>query len=325
MLGGFWHAAVRTRFVLTAKPLHLGTAIMIHKTCLAVLSFLLPAAISGCGLYTPAKDPFTDDTPSAAGTSKQGNYESGIVNHVTCEIAQGLSQAKGLKLPWLDKWGTTVTQSITVEDQSGLAPGLSLLTPLQNVIFPFPAGFPGGGNVVSPQSFSLNFGVTASANGLRTETIQYTFRNKDILRYTDPETCSSDHPGVMIDGDLKIREFIYDKAVIAALGNASLKGSGPLAYQLPVFNTFTEEITFVAAYGGSFTPTWHLARITANTSSNLAVAERTNTNDLIITLGPVDPHQPANGPVQLVMSAMNQHNARVAASAIAVSIQGQAH
>jgi hypothetical protein len=298
---------------------------MTRKIRLALFALVVPGAVAGCGVYTPAKDPFTDDAPSASGTTKQGNYESGIVNHVTCEIAQGLDEARRLSLPWLDKWGTTVTQTITVEDQTGLAPGISLITPLQNIIFPFPAGFPGGGNVVNPQSFSLSFGGTASANGLRTETIQYTFRNKDILRYTDPRTCVSEQPGVMIDGDLKIREFIYDKATIAALGNASLVGSGPLAWQLPVFNTFTEEITFVAAYGGSFTPTWKLARISANTSSNLVVAERTNTNDLIITLGPLDPKQPANSPVQLISAAMNQHNARVQAAAIAVSIQGQTH
>jgi hypothetical protein len=284
-------------------------------------AFLVAGALAACGTYTPAKDPFTDDAPTAFGTTKQGNYESGIVNHVTCEIAQGLGEASRLNLPWLEKWGTTVTQTITVEDQTGLSPGISTLTPLKNVIFPFPTG----GNVTSPQSFSLNFGITASANALRTETIQYTFRNKDILKYTDPQTCANGKLGIMIDGDLKIREFIYDKATIASLGNASLVGGGPQAWQLPVFNTFTEEITFVAAYGGSFTPTWKLARLSANTSSNLVVTERTNTNDLIITLGPLDPKQPKNGPVQLIATAMNQHNARVQAAAIAVSITGQSH
>jgi hypothetical protein len=313
--------------------------------CFGPFVLILTAGLAGCGLYTPDKDPFTGDAPNASGTTRQGNYESLIVNHITCEIAQGLHDAESLKLPWLKTWGTTVTQTITQEDQSGLAPGISAITPLHNVIFPFATG----GNVLSPQSFSLNFGGTASANALRTEAIQYTFRNSDILYYTDanPDGCASLQSGVMIDGDLKIREFIYDKAVIARLGNASLRVDVPPdlpPWKLPPFNTFTEEITFIAAYGGSFTPTWHLARITANASSNLAIAQRTNTNDLVITLGPIKCPEPlgrparirskdasppcppsTESPVQLVDAAMNQHNSRVQAAAIAISIQGQTH
>jgi hypothetical protein len=188
----------------------------------------------------------------------------------------------------------------------------------------------------------MNIGGTAAANSLRTETIQYTFKNSDIIKYYDP-ICASEIDGVMIDGDLKIREFIYDKALIAASGNASLVGTGPDAWKLVPFNTFTEEITFVAAYGGSVTPTWKLARFSANSSSNLLVSERTNTNDLIITLGPLKAPTPPpcccpkpamcpkptpdnlNGPVILADSAMNQHQARVQAAAIAVSITGQTH
>lgn len=309
------------------------------------LVFFLTALIASCGTYTPDKDPFTSDAPTADDAlTRQGNYEIGIVNHVTCEIGKGLKQAQILNLPWLENWGTTVTQTITVEDQTGLSPGISAVTPLNNIVFPFSSG----GNVISAQSFSLNFGGTASANSLRTETIQYTFRNEDILKYFNP-TCDKRIRGVMIDGDLKIREFIYDKAIVAASGNASLVGSSQFAWQLPPFNTFTEEITFVASYGGSFTPTWHLARLTANTSANLIVGQRTNTNDLIITLGPLKCPQPqpkrpkhdvpaappANapvscpppekGPVVLVDTAMAQHQARVQANAIAVSVTGQSH
>lgn len=246
------------------------------------------AFTASCGTYTPDKDPFSSDEPTKEDAlTRQGNYEIGIVNHVTCEIGQGLVEAQKLQLPWLSEWGTTVSQSITVEDQSGLSPGITAATPLQNKLFPFPTG----GTVVSPQSFSWSVGGTASANALRTETIQYTFKNQDILNNYSSH-CIDSVKGVMIDGDLKIRQFIYDKAEVAASGNPSLVGVGPNAWKQPPFNTFTEEITFVAAYGGSFTPTWKLARITANTSSNLLIGERSNTNDLVITLGPLlDPKQ----------------------------------
>jgi hypothetical protein len=283
----------------------------------------LVSGLAGCGLYTPEKDPFVANGTNPDDTTVQGNYESGIAFHVQCEVTQGLAAAwDAFHLPWLKTWGTTVTQTITVEDQSGLSPGITSVTPLRNVVFPFATG----GNFVAAQSFSASIGATASANALRTETIQYTFRNSDLFKYIDPKTCNTYAGKVLIDGDLKIKEFIMDKATIAALGNDTLFGNGPSAIKRPVFNTLTEEITFVAAYGGSATPTWHLARFTANTASNLLIGERTNTNDLIITLGPLESREPKkDSPVTLVTAAMNQHNARVSASAIAVAVQGQSH
>jgi hypothetical protein len=286
------------------------------RVCSCWIVLILSAGLAGCGLYTPAKDPFKSDTPTQdTPIPEQASYESRIVNHVTCEIVEGLLQAESLNLPWLKDWGVTVTQSITAEDQSGLSPGVSFIHPLQNAVFMFPSG----GNVISPQSLTYSIGATGSANALRTEMIQYTFANRDLLRYGT--VCGSQQrSGVLIDGDLKIREFIYDKAAIAASDNATIVGGRP------PFNTWTEEITFVAAYGGTATPTWKLARFTANTSSNLIVAQRTNTNDLIITLGPLGPGQPKKGKaLELAQNAMNQHNARVSAAAIAVSISGQSH
>jgi hypothetical protein len=278
--------------------------------------FALPMAlvVAACGLKTPDKDPFTSDEINAYNGTRQASYENDIVDHVTCEIAQALALAQRRQVSWLDDWGTTVTLSMTMEDQTGLSPGISTIQPLQNVVFPFPVG----GNFVSPQSFSLNFGGTASVNALRTETIQFTFRNNVARGYN---RCNGSRPGVLIDGDLKLRQFIYDKAVIASLGNTLGTATQPM------FNTWTEEITFVASYGGSFAPTWKLARLSTGAGSNLLVTQRTNTNDLIITLGPIDekeskkPHQA----LQLIASAMSQHNARVAAAAIAVSVTGQTH
>jgi hypothetical protein len=302
---------------------------------------LVATTISSCGTYTPDKDPFQSDAEAENHETSQGAYETAITNHIACEIGQGLEEAEKLKLPWLTKWGTTVTQTITVEDQSGLSPGISAITPFRNDLLAFPAA--NGGNVTLAQSFSFNLGGTASANALRTETIEYTFVNKDILRvFKKNEHCLDAIHGVMIDGDLKIREFIYDKALIAHSKNLQLlPPRGIQAADIPPFNVFTEEITFIASYGASVTPTWHLARFSANTSSNLLIADRTNTNDLVITLGPIKCPSalaplgalqsdrksscPLIGPVVLADTAMNQHQARVQANAIAVSVSGQTH
>src|SRR6185312_1624112 len=246
--------------------------------CRALFALFIMGTASGCGLHTPDKDPFISDAPIGPDYkfTRQGGYESGLVDHITCEISRGLAASvEQCHLKWLQNgWGTAVILIITVEDPTGLWPGISTIAPFPNVVFPFPTGV----NVTSPPSFSTSLGGTASANALRTETIQFTFRNSEAI---DRKECGNTGSGILIDGDLKIREFIYDKAQIIYGAN------GLWEHDRAPFNAWTEEITFVAAYGGSATPTWKLARLSANTSSNLVVSERTNTNDLVITLGPL--------------------------------------
>jgi hypothetical protein len=275
-----------------------------------------------------------DDKPTY---SEQGAYESLIVGHVACEIAIGIAQAQTFGLPWLNKWGTSVTLTITAEDQSGINPGVSLVTPLRNVIRTFPSG----GNVNLSQSFSLGLGASGAATATRTETIQFTYLNSDLLTLANNyPSCDKLRTGAQMDGDLQIRQFIFDKALIAKSGNASLfdktsvgfkqelagKPKPLVSWQWPVFNTFTEEINFVAAYGGNITPSWKLATITADTAGSLVSAERTYTNDLIITVGPLGGGVPSETqPIALSTGAQNQHNARVQGNAIATSIQSQQH
>jgi hypothetical protein len=271
------------------------------------------ATLGGCGLFVPEKNIFPDIV-DRNGISSEGAYENKLVERIRCETAYGLLKADNkFDLPWLSNWGTSITLTITAEDQSGLSPGVSSINPI--------------GVVASMQSFTAGFGATGSANATRTETIQFTYANAELLKYARKNVkpdgtlhCDEYIDGVMLEGDLKIWEFIYDKAVIAAFGNATLR---PRRWAL--YNTFTEEITFVASLGGNFTPTWKLTRISANTSGNFPSATRTKTNDLIISLGPLQTQASKNAPVQLTQSAQNQHNARVTGSATATSTQAQSH
>jgi hypothetical protein len=329
--------------------------VMLRTTrVLSAALFLLGAiSLSGCGLYMPDKNPLLPDTLDSNKISSGGAYEDLIVRHIRCETAAGLKAAydnlrtqDSKKLEWLKKWGTAITLAITAEDQSGLSPGLSLTTPFENKIFTFKTG----GNVTSPQSFVFGIGGSATASATRTETIQFTYLNKDLLyaadifvpKQPDGIPCQTYQRGLMIEGDLKIWEFIYDKAVIAANGNAApyakpteekdvptgqCNCNGKPATQKkqvpidgskvaqqpdwPLFNTFTENITFTATFGGNVTPTWKLARVSANSSANLLSATRTNTNQLTITLGPVETLPDAETPAQLKQAAQTQHDNNV--------------
>jgi hypothetical protein len=307
-----------------------GYAMLRTTRVLSFVLFLL-GVHSGCGLYVPDKNPLAPDAVDpTTKISSGGKYENAIVEHIFCETAVGLKKAyedvrapdpKLRKLAWLKEWGTAITLTITAEDQSGLSPGLSLTTPFANKIFTFPTG----GNVTSPQSFNLGLGGSATANATRSETIQFTYTNAGLLNAANnflleqpnlDDACKFLQTGVMIDGDLKIWEFIYDKAVIAATGNASAYVSGTQHPSWPLYNTFTENITFTATFGGNATPTWKLARVSADSSSTLLSAMRTNTNQLTITMGPIQNPPTPTTPAQLKQGAQTQHDNTVLSNQI---------
>jgi hypothetical protein len=273
------------------------------------------AATSGaCGLQVPEKNMISPDYIDPRGVSSEGKYEDTIVRHLVCEIGGGIFQAANNKLNvgWLTSsdWGTSVTLTITHEDQSSLNPNVTftdLLPPLK-----------------SAQTFILGAGVNGSANATRTETIQFTYVNNTLWRWAkinsvngDPPSCSEYQNGVMVDGDLKIRQFIYDKAVIATAGNDVSGANGDYP-----FNTFTENLSFVATLGGSITPTWKLTYFTANVPGPFLSATRTNTDQLTITIGPIGTYASKKGPAELSTSAQNQHNTQVQAGANGTAING---
>jgi hypothetical protein len=289
--------------------------------------------LTSCGLYVPVKT-FESETPKAEYpyTSPQGDYENNIVSHLVCEVSNGIyAAATTFDLPWLksEKWGTAITLTITAEDQSGFNPGLSYIQPFANKVFTFP-----GGNVTSAQSFNVGVGGSASANATRTETIQFTLVNSELFKggkyhMSKPSSCAPFERGAMIDGDLKIREFIYDKAVIAYWANANnppLKKAGDLAKvpTWPLFNTFTESINFVATLSGNVTPSWKLARFSNNTGAGtLLGAQRTYTNSVIITIGVLGTPPSEFAAAALQQGAQNQHNAQVQGAATATAIHSQ--
>jgi hypothetical protein len=291
----------------------------------------LLASLMGCGLYVPAKT-FQSETPDAnyPHTTPEGDYENKIVGHLVCEVANGIVVATtNYRLPWLKskKWGTAITLTITAEDQSSVNPGLSFITPFRNRVFTFPSGGP----VTSSQSFTMGVGGSVSANATRTETIQFTILNSQLFDQAKyhPSNCAGLEGGAMIDGDLKIREFIYDKAVIAFWNNANPAPIGKADNVAdiptwPLYNTFTDTINFVSTLSGNVTPSWKLARFSDNTgAANLVNAQRTYTNQVIITIGPIGTPPSETAAAALSQSAQNQHNAQVQGGATATAIQGQ--
>ncbi len=268
--------------------------------------------LSSCGLHVPDKGLLPDSNKDA-----RAIYEERLIRHINCELKIGLARAYTTKkVPWLKDWGTAVTLLVTTQDQSGVGGGLTFISPLRNVVSLFDTG----GAVTRAQSRSLSIGGAFSASATRGETIQFTYLNSHLIKAASPgEKCADLQDGLAIDGDLKIADFIYDKAFIADLGNAT----GDAPQQWPIYNTLTEEIIFLASLGGNLTPSLFQATLTANTGGSFLSSQRTYLNNLIITIGPVSRGPSPTSPAQLDGAALFQHNSKVQASAIATAVQGQ--
>jgi hypothetical protein len=138
----------------------------------------------------------------------------------------------------------------------------------------------------------------------------------------------------MIQSDLKIAEFIFNKAFIASVPgsvpqprDAMASANKPAAATPPKaipYSIFSYEIAFVASYGGNITPTWKFARITADPSSPLFMSSRQKTNDLTVTLGPATPAT-KNHPALVSSKAEGVSMSLLIGQAVASSIQSQSH
>jgi hypothetical protein len=276
---------------------------MCDTTRLLTGALMLSAALGGCGLFVPEKDLLSNDNVPTGTPSPAGLYENRIVGHIRCELREGVRRALVFpNVQWLRSWGATVTLKMTVDELGGLSPGVSILQPLKNA-----------------QSFTLGLGVSGSAHTTRVETISFTLAFDELLKES-PTSCEGLQNGILIDSDLKIAQFIYDKAVVADVGEATNK-----SVTTPPYETFQEDLTFVASMGGNATPTWKFTRITVDPNSPLLNVSRGNTNDVLITLAAVARKATRGTPAQLVQVGRDHHVDGLVGGATASQIQSQAH
>lgn len=271
---------------------------------------------SGCGVSIPEKsvvhsDAIAYSVDGSPKLSREGGIESDIIAHIRCEIRNGVADAVKLNtVPWLKDWGATVTLKLTWDETGGATPGVTFLDAL-----------------AAGEQFALGLGVSANRHATRLETITFTFSNAELLEEQAKDekagyakSCIKMPDGTAITSNLEIDQFIFDKATIAATGEATshtdLKES--------IYSAFQEEITFVATYGASVTPTWKLTKLTANSSGTFLTASRSHTSNLIITLGPVDKkNSKKNGPTKLSQDAASQHTAALIGGQTASAIVSQ--
>ncbi len=232
-------------------------------------------------------------------------------------LKSGLSPTR--RLTWMldDKWRAQIILTLTIDEKSAFNPGLSLNTPMHNgavnfVGETFTTASAIQANTYSflsvPQSYSFGLGGTFSADATRKETLSLFIDFKQVLgdiekQYVkkslnmnkindllkDAAAPCPNEKGIFIQSDLKLKEWLEDVTLPARVQDGLDYGSALKAEATESKkDVISHEVTFVIVYGGNITPTWKLVRVSANTgSSPLFGATRTNTQDLLITMGPV--------------------------------------
>jgi hypothetical protein len=253
--------------------------------------FLLASAIAGsagplggCGTYTPDIELTKEPHATAFLINK-------IVDNVKCELRTAVRSAitydkanaaqqpdKKRHLQWLEGMAAKVSLKLIVDEKGTLNPGITFKQLLPSAV----NGFPNKSTVTTPQSRSLGLGALLSSDATRTENVDYTFVIKtDFLEnqgiYTNAaQSCvpTGDEP---LEGDLKVQDW---------LDGVTFPFYLPNNVDNVVPDVLTHEVEFVVVASGNITPSWSLVQVSANTAASLAAAGRTNTGDLIISLGP---------------------------------------
>jgi len=277
--------------------------------------------LSGCGfgVFVPESQEFYQ--PKAIEKAD----ENVIVNQVKCEIHLGVQEAdaaygndrrKPNNIAWLDNYVAKVTFKITLDEKGAVAPGISYVNPWPSSVITFP----GAASVTVSRMFSLGAGASLSSEAQRIETLGFTYKISDLLAEGPITPPCSNEQGILIHSDLKIPDFILNKAYIARVpGSVTEARASPTPANSSPFNAFNYEVSFAVMYGGNATPSWKFVRVTDNPTSPFFSSSRSRTHDVTITMGPPGP--PANGTPQLSQDGQAIHNAAMIGQAVAAALK----
>jgi hypothetical protein len=287
-----------------------GKLFMLRTKQFLFAALTISTVLGGCGLFVPEKSIFSDDSHKPGIASPQGVFENMIIAHVQCEIQKGLMQALEIvpdrthDLDWLRTMVIAVTLKIVVDEQGTLSPSVMQAIPLSLA--------------------SISAGLSGNAHATRTETISFVVSAQELedaarttmaIQHWTSMSCAEYQNTILIESDLKIDQFIYDKVIIATTSEVPRKPGNALPY-----TTFSDQITFVTTLSANATPTWIFKRVLVDPSGNLLNASRSRTHDVQITISPGTPATPRSA-AQLSQEGRDVQNAARIGSATASSIQ----
>lgn len=258
--------------------------------------------LSGCGTYAPQHPEFW------AADLSLSQKTANIAAQVKCELARGVQNLNRGGATWINGWGALVSFTLDTSEKTTLMPGVSLLKPLPNAV----SHFPGLDDVTTGQSFKFGLGAELSSEAQRKSAVTFFYTVAELAAFAYREPClpaASARGFLFMESALGLDQWLYAAASLATTNTAAepfLK-TGPYAQ-----NAISETIKFEIVTGGTATPVWKLVRVAANEDGPLFGARKQRSQQVDITLGPLDKAPGgALGP-----AAQAQFNAQLIAAAL---------
>ncbi len=231
---------------------------------------LFSLLLTNCGTYVPEiqEPPF--------GQGAQQELVQAIVTSVHCEVinavvslydhARRYDSLKPIARK-MDTWGVQLALTLKTRENSTINP--------TGVWVP-----------ATLASFTLGATGTASSEAIRTNILNFYYSVADLRRRgkcTTGRQPRSPVTSLLIQSDLKFRDWLYDQLAPAATGEIDLPvdKAGPLER-----NVLSHEVSFEVVTSGGINPAWTLTEATINQGGTFLQATRDRTHTLLITMGP---------------------------------------
>jgi len=312
-----------------------------RKWLLTAAAATMAPALASCGTAIPQIPEVWD---LIADTQATQHMEMQIKQSIFCELRTAIKLARKqyqTKIsyhgkivstaedePVPDDWSAQVTLTFTVDEQSKITPGATLLWPYKPPL-------------AATDSFSLGFGgqVSSDANRIDKYETFYTvaelantlsnYDNCSVPPTTRLGPPSHSSPFVILD-DLGITKWLPAASEVTAYlrsSRAAPNGEGPPLGGSFASDSFSYDVKFVIVSDGNVTPSWKLMKVTTSTSTFFDTS-RTRTHELLITIGPGQTSTVTNAKGQKVKvttapstAAANSHLAQEIGSAVATSLR----
>lgn len=231
--------------------------------------------LTGCGAQLPVMRMGYADEESYS------KFVRAIADHVRCEVQRAVALEYRPDDPnraQLFGWAAKVALTVRALDKGTANPGVSVVNT--------------GG------TFTMAAGGQFETDGTREMTMTYFLPFNELLNNGAPPKLKKrvdyESQALLCDNlvfENGVKEPIagnlgLHESFVAALNAWDSRNTLSERINGGPFDTITHHITFVVIAGASGTPTWKFANVTANTTSPFLSASRTNTDELLITIGP---------------------------------------
>lgn len=309
---------------------------------------LLPLAplvllVAGCGLGVSQIPEIWDRGDPTATVA----LETRIKEAIFCELRKGVADARhdivirrsyhGVDVtrpedePFPDSWGAQVELSLSADEKTTFAPGVSFKSPLSSRTIGL-----GSGPQSFTQSYATSLGAILSSQNYRQDKFDFFYSATELTeptRLCAPETrrlggAGASSPFVNADG-LGVREWLPSAVAVVEYKRSSRavpNGEGKaLSMAGKPSDSATFDNRFVIVSDGSVAPVVNLVRV-ATPSTPLLDFNRTRTHELLITIGEAvaEPRRGARGAsaVGLSRAASDAHLASQIGIAVSAAIRG---